>query len=89
MNKISRVANPNKIPSEQFEALLQTLYPDANIKVIPPKTGINVKPYGSSKFPMYSFETEFGPVGVILASGANKGEAYEKRICRKIKTKCR
>ena len=85
MNKISRVANPNKIPSEQFEALLQTLYPDANIKVIPPKTGINVKPYGSNRFPMYSFETEFGSVGVILASGANKGEVYEKEFVEKLK----
>ena len=85
MNKISRVANPNKIPSEQFEALLQTLYPDANIKVIPPKTGINVKPYGSNRFSMYSFETEFGSVGVILASGANKGEVYEKEFVEKLK----
>jgi len=85
MTKSSRVANPNKIAPEQFEALLQKLYPDANIKIIPPKTGINVKPFGSSKFPMYSFETEYGPVGVILASGANKGETYEKEFVDKLK----
>lgn len=85
MSKSSRVANPNKIPNEQFEALLQKLYPDANIKVIPPKTGINVKPYGSNKFPMYSFETEYGLVGIILASGANKGEQYEKDFVEKLK----
>jgi len=85
MSKSSRVANPNKIPNEQFEALLQKLYPDTNIKVIPPKTGINVKPYGSNKFPMYSFDTEYGPVGIILASGANKGEQYEKDFVEKLK----
>ena len=85
MNRSSRVGNPNKVSAEQFEALIQKLYPDANIKVIPPKTGINQKPYGSSKFPMYSFDTEFGPVGVILAYGANKGETYEKDFVEKLK----
>lgn len=85
MAKSSRVANPNKIPNEQFQALLQKLYPDANIKLLPPKTGINVKPYGSNKFPMYSFDTEYGPVGIILASGANKGEQYEKDFVEKLK----
>jgi hypothetical protein len=85
MAKSSRIANPNKVSAEQFEALLQKLYPDANIEIVPPKTGINQKPYGSSKFPMYSFDTEFGPVGIILAYGANKGEAYEKEFVDKLK----
>jgi len=85
MTKSSRVANPNKIPTEQFLDLLQKLYPEADIKIIPPKTGINQKPFGSSKFPMYSFDTEYGPVGIILASGMNKGEKYEKEFVEKMK----
>jgi hypothetical protein len=34
---------------------------------------------------MYSFETEYGLVGIILASGANKGEQYEKDFVEKLK----
>jgi len=85
MKKIGRVANPNKISADQFLELLQKLYPEEEIKVIPPKTPPNIGTYGSSKFNMYTFNTEFGPVGVILASGMNKGEKYEKDFADKMK----
>ena len=86
MVKTGRIANPNKISADQFLELLQKLYPEAEIKVIPPKTPPNIGNYGSSKFNMYTFDTEFGPVGVILASGMNKGEKYEKDFVNKMKT---
>lgn len=85
MVKTGRVANPNKISADQFLELLQKLYPETEIKVIPPKTPPNIGNYGSSKFNMYTFTTEFGPVGVILASGMNKGEKYEKDFVNKMK----
>jgi hypothetical protein len=85
MVKTGRIANPNKISADQFLELLQKLYPEAEIKVIPPKTPPNIGNYGSSKFNMYTFDTEFGPVGVILASGMNKGEKYEKDFVNKMK----
>jgi hypothetical protein len=78
MGKPNRIANPNKIDSEIFLDLLSKLYPEADIKIIPPKISPNIGNKGSSKFPMYVFSTEYGEVGVILASGANKGEQYEK-----------
>jgi hypothetical protein len=85
MVKTGRIANPNKISADQFLELLQKLYPEAEIKVIPPKTPPNIGNYGSSKFNMYTFDTEFGPVGVILALGMNKGEKYEKDFVNKMK----
>lgn len=85
MVKLNRVANPNKISPELFLELLKKLYPKAEISIIPPKTPPNIGTQGSSKFNMYSFETEYGPVGVILASGMNKGEKYEKDFVNKMK----
>lgn len=78
MGKPNRISNPNKIESDIFLDLLSKLYPEADIKIIPPKVSPNIGNKGSSKFPMYVFNTEYGEVGVILASGANKGEQYEK-----------
>jgi hypothetical protein len=74
MSDVRRLANPNKIEPDMFQDLLQSLYPNEEIKIIPPR----VSPNPSSKFPMYQLDTEYGPAGVILASGANKGEKYEK-----------
>jgi len=76
-----RIANPNKIPQQQFKDLLQKLYPESTIEVIPPK----VQPNKSSKFPMYSLDTEYGPAILWLASGANKGEKYESDFVEKAK----
>ena len=78
MGKANRLANPNKIDPSIFLDLLSQLYPNADIKTVPPKVSPNIGNKGSSKFPMYVFDTEYGEVGVILASGANKGEQYEK-----------
>ena len=79
--KTNRVGNPNKIEPKQFQDLLQSLYPDTEITEIPKKQS----PNPSSKFIMYSFDTEYGPAGVILASGGNKGEKYEKDFYESMK----
>ena len=76
-----RIANPNKIEPETFRSFLQSLYPDTEIKIIPPK----VAPNPSGKFVMYQLDTEYGPAGVLLASGANKGEKYEKDFYESMK----
>jgi len=81
MSDVRRLANPNKISVDQFQDLLQSLYPNEEIKIIPPR----VSPNPSSKFPMYQLDTEYGPAGVILASGANKGEKYEKDFYESMK----
>jgi hypothetical protein len=85
MKKSNRVGNLNQVPKEKFEELLHKLYPDADIQIIPPKVEPNVGNFGSSKYSMYSFNTEYGPVGIVLAAGANKGEKYEKEFLLALK----
>jgi hypothetical protein len=78
MGKPNRISNPNKLDPSVFLDLLSKLYPNSDIKTVPPKVSPNIGTKGSSKFPMYVFDTEYGESGIILASGANKGEQYEK-----------
>ena len=78
MRKPNRISNPNKLDPSVFLDLLSKLYPNSDIKTVPPKVSPNIGTKGSSTFPMYTFDTEYGEVGVILAAGANKGEQYEK-----------
>jgi hypothetical protein len=81
MKNVKRIANPNKISADQFQDFLQSLYPNTDIEIIPPK----VSPNPSSRFVMYQLDTEYGPAGVLLASGANKGEKYEKDFFESMK----
>jgi hypothetical protein len=81
MSDPKRIGNPNKIEPDVFQDFLQSLYPEAEIKLIPPR----VAPNPSGKFVMYQLDTEYGPAGVLLASGANKGEKYEKDFFESMK----
>ena len=85
MAKSNRVGNLNQVSKEKFEELLHKLYPETEIKIVPPKQEPNVGNFGSSKYSMYYFNTEYGPVGIVLASGANKGEKYEKEFLLALK----
>ena len=70
-----RIANKTKMPSNDFEKIIKKDLKAKNIKVIPP----NSNPNESSKFDMFQFDSEFGPVQIVLSGGAsaNKGNAFE------------
>ena len=70
-----RIANKTKMSSNDFEKLIKKNLKAKNIKVIPPDS----EPNESSKFDMFQFDSEFGPVQIVLSGGAsaNKGNAFE------------
>ena len=70
-----RIANKTKMSSNDFEKIIKKDLKAKNIKVIPP----NSEPNKSSKFDMFQFDSEFGPVQIVLSGGAsaNKGNAFE------------
>ena len=73
-----RIGNKNNIDKDQFMEILLKVFDNPTIKIIDPPES------GSSKYNMFEFETEEGPVQIVLAGGANKGEVYEQDLLTKI-----
>ena len=73
-----RIANKTKMSSNDFEKIIKKDLKGKNIKVIPPDS----EPNKSSKFDMFQFDSEFGPVQLVLSGGAsaNKGNAFENSL---------
>jgi hypothetical protein len=73
-----RIANKTKMTSSDFEKIIKKDLKAKNLKVIPP----NSAPNESSKFDMFQFDSEFGPVQLVLSGGAsaNKGNAFENSL---------
>ena len=73
-----RIANKTKMSSNDFEKIIKKDLKAKNIKVIPPDS----EPNESSKFDMFQFDSEFGPVQIVLSGGAsaNKGNAFENSL---------
>jgi hypothetical protein len=84
-SNVYRLANKNKISSEEFVNIIKKEFNNVNVKVSPPGTPPNVKPFGSRKFTLYEFETEDGLVRILLSSGGNEGEKYEQDFVAKAK----
>ena len=82
---VYRLANKNKISSEEFVNIIKKEFNNVDVKVSPPGTPPNVKPFGSRKFTLYEFETEDGLVRILLSSGGNEGEKYEQDFVAKAK----
>ena len=80
-----RLANKNKISSEEFVNIIKKEFNNVDVKVSPPGTPPNVKPFGSRRFTLYEFETEDGLVRILLSSGGNEGEKYEQDFVAKAK----
>ena len=73
-----RIGNKKNIDKDQFMEILLKVFDNPTIKIIDPPES------GSSKYNMFEFETEEGPVQIVLAGGANKGEVYEQDLLTKI-----
>jgi hypothetical protein len=72
-----RLGNPNKVSSDDFEAIINKLFKPEDIKIYGPRSG----PNSSGTFNMYEFDTEdFGLVRIILSGGGNAGEQYEEEF---------
>ena len=82
---VYRLANKNKISSEEFVNIIKKEFNNVDVKVSPPGTPPNVKPFGSRKFTLYEFKTEDGLVRILLSSGGNEGEKYEQDFVAKAK----
>lgn len=77
-----RLGNLDNISADQFVDVIKNTFNTQKVSVIPPKKGSNP----SSKYSMFSFETDKGPVSIILSGGENKGQKYEQTIVEKIKS---
>ena len=76
-----RIGNKKKIDKDQFIEIINSLFDNPEIIIHEPKSG----PNPSSKYNMFEFEWQGeGPVSIILAGGANKGEVYEQDLLTKI-----
>ena len=81
MSDAYRIGNLDNIDKDEFMEILIDLFDNPKIKITPPKTGTNT----SSKYNVFEFEWEGeGPVEIILAGGANKGEKYEQDLLNKM-----
>ena len=69
---------------DDFVKIIKKSLKAKNIVVHPPKSG----PNDSSKFSMFEFESEFGPVRLVLSGGAsaNLGSKFEKELVDRIKS---
>ena len=78
-----RIANKEKMSPDDFIKIIKKSLKAKNITVHPPKSG----PNESSKFSMFEFESEFGPVRLVLSGGAsaNLGSKFEKQLVDRIK----
>ena len=79
-----RIANKEKMSPDDFVKIIKKSLKAKNIVVHPPKSG----PNDSSKFSMFEFESEFGPVRLVLSGGAsaNLGSKFEKELVDRIKS---
>ena len=77
-----RLGNMDKIPSDQFLAIIKDTFSNPQVTILKPKEGENP----SSKYNMYLFDIPEGPVKIILSGGANQGEKYESNFYSKIKS---
>ena len=81
MSDAYRIGNLDKIDKDRFMEILIDLFNNPQIVIHSPKSGPNV----SSKYNMFEFEWEGeGPVSILLAGGANKGEVYEQDLLTKM-----
>lgn len=78
-----RIANKEKMSPDDFIKIIKKSLKAKNITVHPPKSG----PNDSSKFSMFEFDSEFGPVRLVLSGGAsaNLGSKFEKELVDRIK----
>jgi hypothetical protein len=86
-SNIYRLANKAKISPEEFVDIIKKEFNNANVKISPPGTPPNVKPFGSKKFTLYEFDTEDGLVRILLSGGrgSNLGLEFEDRIYNGLK----
>lgn len=79
----NRIANKTKMSASDFEKIINKDLKAKNVKVIPPDTD----PNDSSKFDMFQFDSQFGPVQIVLSGGAsaNKGNAFENSLTGDLK----
>jgi len=86
-SNIYRIANKAKISPEEFVNIIKKEFNNAEVKVSPPGTPPNVKPFGSKKFTLYEFDTEDGLVRILLSGGrgSNLGLEFEDRIYNGLK----
>ena len=81
MSTKGRIANPEKIDSNQFLDIVNKVFPNTDVSLFGPLQGPNQadsKPIkGSSKYSMVQFTTDDGEVRIVLAGGKNEGEQYE------------
>ena len=79
-----RIANKNKISSEDFVDIVKNTFSIDNVTVHPPNSGPNKKPsaHSSSKFNMFEFEVDGKKYLFILSGGAsaNVGQQFEDKI---------
>jgi hypothetical protein len=73
MSDAIRVANKENIDNKEFIEDLKSIIGNVEIKVTPPKT----PPNPSGKFNLFQFTVEDNLVGILLASGGNKGNKFE------------
>ena len=78
-----RIANKEKMSPDEFVKIIKKSLKAKNITVHPPRTG----PNDSSKFSMFEFDSEFGPIRLTLSGGAeaNEGSKFEKQLVDRIK----
>jgi hypothetical protein len=78
-----RIANEKKISVEDFIKIIKKDLKAKNIVVHAPKSASNT----SSKFSMLEFDSQFGPIKLILSAGAsaNLGSKFEKDLVSRIK----
>lgn len=70
---VMRLGNPNKVDPDSIKKLFTDILGAEEIKVWGPRSG----PNPSGKFDMYEFESELGPVRIVVSGGGNAGEKYE------------
>jgi hypothetical protein len=73
-----RVANKGKIDAAKFIEYIKTAYPEAEVKIVPPKQS----PNRSRSFNAFIFKVDGREVNLNLAGGAtaNKGVAFEEQV---------
>jgi len=78
---VMRLGNPNKVDPDSIKKLFTDILGAEEIQVWGPRSG----PNPSGKFDMYEFESEFGPVRIVVSGGGNAGEKYEAEFFEQAK----
>jgi hypothetical protein len=78
MSNPIRIANTEKVDSEEFVKDIKSVFGNINVKAVPPKQA----PNPSSKFTSFVFDTQDETVNIVLAGGmnANKGNKFESVV---------